>query len=151
MAPLLLRSLFGARHVVVGDRRRGVNWPWVIAALAAGLELGAAVIGPYGWFIDELYYRACAQRLAWGYVAPPPLSIAVLALSRAVFGDSLLAMRVWPALALAGTALASSALAQRLGGRGFARALAAVSILSSPVALLLCSFFSMNAIELLLW
>ena len=136
---------------MVCDGRRGVNWPWVIAALAVGLELGAAVIGPYGWFIDELYYRACAQRLAWGYVDHPPLSIAVLALARAPFGDSLLAMRAVPALALAGTALTSSALAQRLGGGGFARALAAVSVLSSPVALLLCSFFSMNAIELLLW
>jgi 4-amino-4-deoxy-L-arabinose transferase-like glycosyltransferase len=128
-----------------------VNWPWLIAALAVALELGATLLGPYGWFIDELYYRACAQRLAWGYVDHPPLSIAVLAFSRAWFGDSLLAMRAWPALALAGAALTSSALARRLGGTGFARALAALCVLSSPVALILGSFFSMNAIELLLW
>lgn len=133
------------------DQPKSGNWPWLIAALALGLELGAAVLGPYGWFIDELYYRACAQRLAWGYVDHPPLSIAVLALSRALFGDSLFAMRSWPALALAGTALTSSALARRWGGAGFARALAAASVLSSPVALILGSFFSMNAFELLLW
>jgi 4-amino-4-deoxy-L-arabinose transferase-like glycosyltransferase len=128
-----------------------VNWPWLIAALAVALELGAAVLGPYGWFIDELYYRACAQRLAWGYVDHPPLSIAVLGFSRALFGDSLLAMRAWPALALAGAAVTSSALARRLSGGGFARALAALCVLSSPVALILGSFFSMNAFELLLW
>lgn len=127
------------------------KWPWLIAALALALELGGAAFGPYGWFIDELYYRACAQRLDWGYVDHPPLSIAVLAFSRAVFGDSLLAMRVWPALALAATALVSSALARRLGGGAFARTLAALSVLSSPVALLLGGFFSMNALELLLW
>jgi 4-amino-4-deoxy-L-arabinose transferase-like glycosyltransferase len=128
-----------------------MKWPWVLAALALALELGAAVFGPYGWFIDELYYRACAQRLDWGYVDHPPLSVAVLAVSRALFGDSLLAMRLWPALALAATALVASALVQRLGGGSFARALAALSVLASPVALVLGSFFSMNAFELLLW
>ncbi|MEY2936736.1 MAG: hypothetical protein RL033_7485, partial [Pseudomonadota bacterium] len=125
------------------------KWPWVIGALALAVELGATAFGPYGWFIDELYYRACAQRLAWGYVDHPPLSVAVLAASRALFGDSLLAMRLWPALALAATALVSSALAQRWGGGAFARTLAALTVLSSPVALLLGSFFSMNAFELL--
>ncbi len=127
------------------------SWAWGIAALALALELVGAAFGPYGWFIDELYYRACAERLDWGYVDHPPLSVAVLAASRALFGDSLLAMRFWPALALATTALVSSALARRLGGGGFAQTLAALSVVSSPVALLLGSFFSMNALELLLW
>jgi 4-amino-4-deoxy-L-arabinose transferase-like glycosyltransferase len=123
----------------------------VIGALAVALEMASAAFGPYGWFIDELYYRACAQRLAWGYVDHPPLSVGVLAFSRTLFGDSLLALRLWPALALAATALVSSALAQRLGGGAFARTLAALSVLASPVAWVLGSFFSMNAFELLLW
>ena len=135
----------------MGDSRQSTTWPWVIGAVALGLELGATAFGSYGWFIDELYYRACAQRLAWGYVDHPPLSVAVLAFSRFLLGDSLLVMRLWPALALAATALVSSALARRLGGGAFARTLAAVSVLSSPVALILGSFFSMNALELLLW
>ena len=32
----------------------------------------------YGYFTDELYYLACAQHLAWGYVDQPPL-IALIA------------------------------------------------------------------------
>jgi hypothetical protein len=32
---------------------------------------------------DELYYVACANRLAWGYVDHPPLSIGLLAAVRA--------------------------------------------------------------------
>ena len=36
--------------------------------LAAGQQSGI--------FRDELYYIACANRLAWGYVDHPPLSIA---------------------------------------------------------------------------
>lgn len=115
------------------------------------LELAGAAFGPYGWFIDELYYRACAARLAFGYVDHPPLSIGVLAASHALLGDALLPMRVWPALAVAGAALVSALLARRLGGGAFAEVLATLSVLGSPVALVLGSFFSMNAFELLLW
>src|SRR3989442_15749638 len=47
----------------------------------------------YGYFRDELYYIACSKRLEWGYVDHPPFSIAILALIRGLFGDSLPALR----------------------------------------------------------
>ena len=86
----------------------------------------ASVFGPYGWFIDELYYLACAKRLAWGYVDHPPLSIAVLALVRGLADDAMWAIRLPPALAAGATALASALLARRLGGGAFAQSLAAL-------------------------
>ena len=127
------------------------SWAWAVAAALAALELVAALQAPYGWFIDELYYRACALRLAWGFVDHPPMSVGVLALSRALFGDALLALRVWPALAVAGAALAASALARRFGGGEWARCLAALCVAASPVVQVMGSYFSMNAFELLLW
>jgi len=45
----------------------------------------------YGYFRDELYYLACSDHLAWGYVDQPPLSIFLLAISRLLFGDSIFA------------------------------------------------------------
>ena len=123
-------------------------------ALAAGFSLLlilASVFGPYGWFIDELYYIACAKRLAWGYVDHPPLSIAVLALTRAVAGDTMWALRLPAAMAAGATALVAALLARRLGGGGFAQSLAALCVCASPAAMVLGSFFSMNAFELLLW
>ena len=111
----------------------------------------ASVFGPYGWFIDELYYLACAKRLAWGYVDHPPLSIAVLALVRGLADDAMWAVRLPPALAAGATALASALLARRLGGGAFAQSLAALCVCASPAAMILGSFFSMNAFELLLW
>lgn len=133
--------------------RTSGSWglPATLALSFVVLELGAGSLDPYGWFIDELYYRACSARMDWGFVDHPPASIALLAATRSIFGDSLLAARVWPALAAAGAALSSSALAARLGGGAFARGLAAASVLSSPVVLIFGSFFSMNALELLLW
>jgi 4-amino-4-deoxy-L-arabinose transferase-like glycosyltransferase len=123
-------------------------------ALAAGLSLVlilSSVVGPYGWFIDELYYIACAKRLAWGYVDHPPLSIAVLALMRALAGDAMWALRLPAALAAGATALVAALLARRLGGGAFAQSLAALCVGASPAAIVLGSFFSMNAFELLLW
>ncbi|MGH9710570.1 MAG: ArnT family glycosyltransferase, partial [Candidatus Acidiferrales bacterium] len=32
-----------------------------------------AFSGRYGYFRDELYYAACGQHLAWGYVDHAPL------------------------------------------------------------------------------
>src|SRR5438128_1380990 len=54
--------------------------------------------GAYGFFRDELYYIACSDHLAWGYVDQPPFSLFLLKLSRLVFGDSLTAIRIIPAL-----------------------------------------------------
>ncbi|HZD93424.1 MAG TPA: hypothetical protein VE133_04165, partial [Candidatus Sulfotelmatobacter sp.] len=57
----------------------------------------------YGIFRDEMYYVACSEHLAWGYVDQPPLIAMVIWITRHLFGSSLMALRL-PA-ALAGAAL----------------------------------------------
>ncbi|MCA9439056.1 MAG: hypothetical protein KC978_24945, partial [Candidatus Omnitrophica bacterium] len=73
----------------------------------------------YGIHGDELYYIACSDRLDWGYIDQPPFSILLLRLQRAVFGDSLLALRILPALAGSLTVLLAGLLARRMGARVF--------------------------------
>jgi hypothetical protein len=80
----------------VDPRRAG---PLLAILAVLKLVLQALALAAYGWFRDELYYVACSERLAFGYVDHRPLSIAVLRLWRALFGDSLAAMRLAPALA----------------------------------------------------
>ena len=55
----------------------------------------------YGYFRDELYYAACGEHLAWGYVDHAPLAAFAAAFTRALFGDSLFALRLLPALSAA--------------------------------------------------
>ena len=119
------------------------------AAILFGLQLGW---GPrYPVFRDEFYYLACADHLAWGYVDHPPFSIAVLAAWRAVFGDSLIALRVLPSLLGAAAVLLVSGLAGALGGGTFARSFAALAMLAAPTLFGITGFYSMNAFDLCFW
>jgi 4-amino-4-deoxy-L-arabinose transferase-like glycosyltransferase len=139
-----------SRRVAPATPRLATAAPALASCFTLVLVL-ASVFGPYGWFIDELYYLACAKRLAWGYVDHPPLSIAVLALVRGPAGEVMWPIRVPAALAAAATAVVAALLARRLGGGAFAQSLAALCVCASPMAMILGSFFSMNAFELLLW
>jgi hypothetical protein len=130
-----------------GPRRPGLLWAFALATAV----LHAAAITRYGWFRDELYYMASTWHLAWGYVEHPPLSIALLALVRHTLGDSLIAVRLLPALAGVATVVLTGAIARQLGGGRFAQGLACLAALLSPVFLALDHYYSMNAIDLLLW
>jgi 4-amino-4-deoxy-L-arabinose transferase-like glycosyltransferase len=123
---------------------RGPALLYGITAAAFCVILAGTLFGPYGLFIDEFYYIACAKRLAWGYVDHPPLSILILATTRAVRGDSILALRLPPALAAAGTVFVAGLVARRLGGGPFAEALAALATATGPVFLLLGTFYSIE-------
>lgn len=124
----------------------------LLAGLALlGVVLHFATAGAYGIFRDELYYLACADHLAWGYVDHPPLSIAVLAAVRALLGESLFALRLVPTLAGGATVVVTGLLARQMGGGRLAQALAATAALCAPVVLANGTYYSMNALDLVLW
>jgi len=105
----------------------------------------------YGYFIDELYYLACAQHLAWGYVDHPPLIAFIAKVARVLFGDSLQAIRLFPALAGAAKVVLTGFIARELGGSRFAQGLSAISVLVAPEFLAIDNWLSMNAFEPLFW
>lgn len=106
----------------------------------------------YGYFRDELYYIACSNHLAWGYVDQPPLSLFILAGTRFLFGDSLLAIRILPILAGAAIVVLTGLMARQLGGGRRAQVIAALAALTAPVLLGNAGrYFSMNAFDLFFW
>ncbi len=126
----------------------------LVAALAvAKLLLHLLTTGRFGYdfFVDELYYLALGEHLAWGFVDVPPLFPALTALVRALLGESLLAVRLVPALAGAALVLATGLFARRLAGGRVAMGLAALGVLAAPIFLAMHSFHTMNALEPLFW
>ena len=137
------------------ENRESTNRPDLTpfaGAVALGLVLlQALTAGHYGIFRDEFYYLMCADHLAWGYVDHPPLSIAVLAGWRALFGDGAAALRFLPALLNGWAALGAALLAREMGGRTLAQTTAALLVGFMPVALAFGGFFSMNPFDLGFW
>jgi hypothetical protein len=117
----------------------------------ARLGLHLLTTSGYGYFRDELYYLACTEHLALGYVDHPPLSIFFLWVTRHLLGDSLFALRLLPAVLGAATVALVGLTARQLGGGRWAGALAMAAALLAPIYLALNHFYSMNAFDLFFW
>lgn len=123
----------------------------VMAAVFFLVLLLPALLPYYELVSDELYYLACANRLALGYVDHPPLFVFVLRVHRDLFGDSLFALRMLPAATGALTAFVAGWMAGRLGGARYAQVLATLAVMVSGISLAMFSWFSVNCLELFLW
>ena len=133
-------------------RESNRNSTYLLLALALGkLLIQFAGINHYGFFRDELYYMACGQHLARGYVDQPLLIAFVAWFARHMLGSSLFATRLIPVLAGPAVVYLTGRVAGDLGGGLFAQFLAATTILLAPAYLAFDSFFSMNAFEPLFW
>jgi len=139
MAKLMLRG------ALLGEK--GMLFYFAMAKL--GLHL--AFNGRYGYFRDELYYIVCGDRLAFGFVDHPPFTSLVSRLARLLFGESLLGLRVFPALAGAATVYLAGLIVRKLGGGRFAQALAAVGVIVSGVILNFNVWLTNNAFEFFFW
>ena len=131
------------------DERIALRIGWSIAAI--GFLVQMATNGRYGYFRDELYYLAASDHLAFGYVDFAPLIAWLAHASRAVFGDSLHAIRLLPALAFAGEIGLTGLLAIELGGRKWAVIVGCTCVLVAPVILGNGTRLSMNPVEPLFW
>lgn len=105
----------------------------------------------YGYFGDELYYMAAGEHLDWGFAEGAPLTPVIANLSRWLMGDSLFAIRFFPAIAGAGTVILTGLFARELGGGRLAQGIAAIAVILAPGYLFLQTILTMNAFEPLLW
>lgn len=106
------------------------------------------VAGNYGLFRDELYYIECSKHLSWGYVDQPPFSILMLAISRTLFGESILGIRVFAYLAGSATIFISGLITRELGGKKFVQLFVAIAVIFSGTVLGTSNYFSMNSFDI---
>jgi hypothetical protein len=104
----------------------------------------------YGFFADELYTIALSKHLAFGYVDLPPLTPLLAALSSTLFGESLTAWHIMPALAGAVTLVFVCLITKAFGGKPFAVLLSALGFLIAPVWLIVDSYLSYDAYDQLI-
>jgi 4-amino-4-deoxy-L-arabinose transferase-like glycosyltransferase len=105
----------------------------------------------YGIFRDELYYLACADRIDFGYVDHPPLSIWILAIWKFIAGDSLFAIRIVPAVVSSVVVFLIGLFTLRLGGNRSAVIISTLTFMLTPIFLGMSTIYSMNIFDLFFW
>jgi hypothetical protein len=98
-----------------------------------------------------MYYLACGEHPAWGYMDQPPLIAWMAWVLEHTIGVSLYALRLLPMLAHVGCIVMTALLARKLGGGRWAMFLAALAVLVGPIYLAFSHLFTMNAFDPLLW
>ena len=101
----------------------------VLAAIALLVHLIVNNGFYYGASSDELYFIVCGQHPAMGYVDQPPLVPWIAGLSHALFGTTLLPLRLIPALAMTATVALTAEFARALCGGRFAQWLSGLTVL----------------------
>ncbi|HLT74795.1 MAG TPA: glycosyltransferase family 39 protein [Ohtaekwangia sp.] len=130
--------------------RGDLSVPFYFGVVRLLLHVIVNATGGYGLFRDELYYIACTGHLDTGYVDQPPLSIYILKAWIFVFGDSLFSVRMVPAICAALTVWLTGMIVIRMGGGRIAQFMAC-TLTFSLGNIVMSSFYSMNAIEILSW
>jgi hypothetical protein len=108
-----------------GPATAPVRWIALIAAAAFALEM--SVSARYGYHRDELYFLAAGQHPAFGYVDQPPGTPLLARLTAVLSGNSLIALRLIPALVMAALVALTAAMSRLLGAGRAGQVLAALS------------------------
>lgn len=125
-----------------------------VYALAAGVlvvHIAVNIFTPYGFHRDEFLYIAQGAHLHLWRMDSPLFIGAIADLTRATLGDSLAAIRLFPALAAAFLVLLSADIARRLGGKTFAQILAAFLVFFAPIFLRPGALFQPVVFDQLWW
>lgn len=129
-----------------------IAWRPVAAVTAALAVLLAAFSGRYGYNVDELYYRLLGTRgPAWGYVDQPPLVPLLTNISTAVFGDTVIGMRIPAILCAAAVVVLGVLITAELGGGVRAQVLSAVCLAGSALVLGLGHVFVTSTMDVVGW
>ncbi|MCK4762529.1 MAG: glycosyltransferase family 39 protein [Candidatus Aminicenantes bacterium] len=132
--------------------------PWyrndltILAGLALlKIMIHLPILTRYGYHADELYFIACGQHLAFGYVDHAPLVPWIAYLSTTLFGESLFALRILSTLSGAAAVFFTGLLTGRLGGGRFAQVAACAAMIIAPVYLRTGNMLCLPAFEPLFW
>ena len=123
----------------------------LILLALAGVLLHTLTNGQYGFHRDELATLDDARYLAWGYVAYPPVTPFIARVALVLFGPSLVALRMFAALAQGVAMVLTGLMARELGGRRLAQIVAASAAAIAPVSFASGAMFQYVSFDYLWW
>ncbi len=107
--------------------------------------------GQYGFHRDELDIILNAQYPAWGYVAYPPLTPFLARIEYALFGLSLVGLRLLPAVGAGVAAALAGWMARDMGGSRRVQLAAALAVAIAPVAMVAGTMIQYMSFDYLWW
>jgi hypothetical protein len=121
----------------------------LVAVVAFAVEM--AVSARYGYHRDELYFLQAGRHPAFGYVDQPPLTPLAARLAALVFANSLVGLRMLPALGLSALVLLTAGMSRILGAGRAGQVLAAVCVAGCAEYLGCMHLFSTTTPDFVAW
>ena len=111
------------------------GWQLIILLAVAKLLVHLLTMHNYELHRDAYLHYANSQHLAWGYFSVPPLVAIIGRLATFLFGNTVFALRIFPALIGAVNLVIIGMAVREIGGKKLAIALAGLAYLLSPAYL----------------
>lgn len=105
----------------------------------------------YGFHRDELQFLSDARHLDWGFVAYPPFTPFVERIGIALFGISMVGLRLFSVLAQAVAIVIGGLMARELGGKRVAQVTSALCVAFLPVSIFEGTEFQYTSFDFLWW
>lgn len=128
-----------------------VPWRAILSISGALATLLLVVAGRPGYLLDELYTRAASEHLDWAQIDQPPLPALVAKLETFLFGDTLFAFRIVPALMAVVLVIFACLIARELGGSRRAQVFAAAATAGSGLAATIGHLLATNTFDVVAW
>ncbi len=122
-----------------------------LSAISFALHVVVNWFSPFGFQRDEFLYMAMGRHLRLWRMDFPPLIAIISQAERFLLGDSIVAIRLLPAVAGGLLVMMAAFIARELGGGKFAQRLAAVAVATSPLFLRAPDLFQPVVFDQLWW
>jgi len=100
---------------------------------------------------DELLYFSLGLHPGFGYASVPPMIGWLAFMLKIIFGSSLFAVKIFPAILGGIFIILASSIAKELGGKAYAQILTAISVILMPTTLRTFHLFQPVHIDLFFW
>jgi hypothetical protein len=151
MEPMSVPTVQNSLEQSRTDAPQRIGWLPLLFIAAAVMLLHIATNSRYGFHRDELQFLSDARHLDWGYVSYPPLTPFIEHIGLALFGLSLVGLRLFSVIAQAIAIVVSGLMARELGGGRLAQVTAALAVAFSPLPLFEGTEFQYTSFEFLCW